>query len=74
MNSAARFRSWVVALSALAFGLPAFTSAGGELQMQSNLVREDFDNGSNWLTPNAWNAIPRFQTDATDDEIGRAHV
>lgn len=51
---------------------PANISAG-ELQMQSNLVRDDFASGTNWLTPKAWNAIPKFETEAPGDATSEGH-
>jgi hypothetical protein len=48
---------------AIALAAIAPTVLAVELDNQSNLVRDDFDNGSNWQTPLAWNAIPRYQAD-----------
>ena len=62
-----------VAFAAMAIGLPALVSLAGELQMQSNLVRDDFSSGTNWLTPKAWNAIPKFETEAPGDATAEGH-
>lgn len=53
-------------LLAACFCLQSATTRAGELQMQSNLVRDDFDE-NNWSQAIAWNAIPRYQTDPAGD-------
>lgn len=67
MSRQRHLRLLAAGIMSLTTFLPAVVSVAAELQNQSNLVREDFDNGSNWLTPEAWNPIPKFQADTAGD-------
>lgn len=73
MQLTGHLRSLIATAVALAIGLPATLINAGELEMQSNLVRDDFASGSNWWTPKAWNAIPKFETEAPGDATSEGH-
>lgn len=63
-----RHRLTATLLLALGFGLTAATTRAAELQLQSNLVKDDFGApDGNWQKAIAWNAIPRYQTDPAGD-------
>ncbi|WP_428307787.1 PEP-CTERM sorting domain-containing protein [Lacipirellula sp.] len=73
MSSVGTIRTRIIALAALVVALPSLASYAGELAMQSNLVRDDFASGTNWLTPKAWNAIPKFETEAPGDATSEGY-
>ena len=73
MSSVGSVLNRLIAFAAMAVALPSIQSHAGELAMQSNLVRDDFASGTNWLTPKAWNAIPKFETEAPGDATAEGH-
>jgi hypothetical protein len=71
-------RHFAACIALLSIAAAVQPASAIELDNQSNLVRDDFgvdnDEGTaKWQTPTAWNAIPKYAADPTNDGTGQGN-